>query len=142
MYQQLQTNLCDGVLVSWGAAMDWQLQEQVKYALDFSFGGSQMPIFMNEKSFEKMTKDDQKVFMEVAAQAESVNRDEVYKAIPASKDKFGKAGVKIYTLTDQEKNQWKDKFGIVWQNYKDTNKAAKDINSIFNDWKAAVEAPR
>jgi TRAP-type C4-dicarboxylate transport system substrate-binding protein len=80
--------------------------------------------------------------MEVAAQAEAVNRDEVYKAIPASKDKFSKAGVKIYTLTDQEKQQWMDKFAIVWQNYKDTNKAAKDINSIFNDWKAAVEAPR
>jgi TRAP-type transport system periplasmic protein len=144
MYQQLQTNLCDGVLVAWGAAMDWQLQEQVKYALDFSFGGSQMPIFMNEKSFNKMSSADQKVFMEVAAQAESVNRDEVYKAIPVSKAKFAGAGVQIYTLTDEQKKLWMDKYATIWQNYLDSNKSAgvKDIQSIFNDWKTAVQAPR
>jgi TRAP-type transport system periplasmic protein len=142
MYQQLQTNLCDGVLVAWGAAQDWQLQEQIKYAMDFSFGGSQMPIFMNEKSFNKMTSADQKVFLDIAAQAEAVNRDEVYKVIPQAKDKFAKAGVQIYTITDQEKKQWMDKYAIIWQNYLDTNKGVKDIQSIFNDWKTAVESPR
>jgi len=141
MYQQLQTSLCDGVLVAWGAAMDWQLQEQTKYAMDWSFGGSQMPILMNEKSFNKLSSADQKVFMEVAAKAEAVNRDEVYKAIPASKEKFAAAGVKIYTLTAAEKQQWLDKYAVVWQNYIDKNKAAgvKDIQSIFNDWKTAVD---
>ncbi len=144
MYQQLQTNLVDGVLVSWGAAMDWQLQEQVKYALDWSFGGSQMPVFMNQKSFDKMTSADQKVFMEVAALAEGVNREEVYKVIPESKKKFAAAGVQIITPTDQEKKQWMDKYAVVWQNYINKNKSAgvKDIESIFNDWKSAVEAPR
>jgi TRAP-type transport system periplasmic protein len=141
MYQQLQTNLCDGVLVAWGAAQDWQLQEQVKFAMDWSFGGSQMPIFMNEKSFNKMSSADQKVFMEVAALAEGVNRDEVYKVIPQAKQKFAAAGVQIYTLTDAEKKQWLDKYAIIWQTYIDKNKAAgvKDIQSIFNDWKTAVD---
>jgi TRAP-type C4-dicarboxylate transport system substrate-binding protein len=142
MYQQLQTNLCDGVLVAWGAAMDWQLQEQVKYALDWSFGGSQMPIFMNEKSFNKMTKQDQQVFLEIATKAGAVNRDEVYRVIPESKQKFAAAGVQIYTLTDAQKKLWMDKYAIVWQQYLNTNKGVKDIQSIFNDWKNAVEAPR
>ena len=79
--------------------------------------------------------------MEVAAKAEAVNRDEVYKAIPTSKAKFASAGVKIYSLTDAEKKQWLDKYAIVWQAYIDRNKAAgvSDIQSIFNDWKTAVD---
>jgi TRAP-type C4-dicarboxylate transport system substrate-binding protein len=141
MYQQLQTNLCNGVLVAWGAAMDWQLQEQVKYVLDWSFGGSQMPIFMNEKSFNKLSAEDQKVFLEIAAKAESVNRDEVYRTIPLSKEKFAAAGVQIITPTAAEKQLWLDKYAIIWQNYIDKNKAAgvTDVQSIFNDWKTAVD---
>ncbi|MBN1191848.1 MAG: TRAP transporter substrate-binding protein DctP [Dehalococcoidales bacterium] len=141
MYQQLQTNLCDGVLVAWGAALDWQLQEQVKYAFEWSFGGSQMPIFMNEKSFNKLSPEDQKVFMEIAAEAEAVNRDEVYKVIPQSKEKFAAAGVEIYSPTPEEKKLWLDKYAVIWQKYIDDNKAAgvTDIESIFNDWKTAVD---
>ncbi len=141
MYQQLQTNLCDGVLVSWGAAMDWQLQEQVKYVLDWSFGGSQMPIFMNEKSFNKMSSQDQKLFLEIAAEAEAINREEVYKGIPMSKKVFADAGVQVITPTAQEKQLFLDKYAIVWKNYIDNNKAAgvDEIESIFNDWKTAVD---
>jgi TRAP-type C4-dicarboxylate transport system substrate-binding protein len=142
MYQQLQTGVCDSVLVAWGAAMDWQLQEQCKNVLDFSFGGSQMPIIMNENSWNKLSAEYQKVFMEVAAQAEKVNQEEVYRVIPIARKKWADVGVTITKPTADEQKMWYDKYAIVWNTFKTKNKAAPDIESIFNDWKKAAETPR
>ncbi len=61
MYQQLQTGVVDSVMVAWGAALDWQLQEQVKYVLDWSFGGAQMPVFISEASWNKISPQDQQI---------------------------------------------------------------------------------
>ncbi len=142
MYQQLQTNVVSGVLASWGAALDWQLQEQVNYILDFSFGGSQMAVIMNEASYNKMSAADKKIFDEVCMAAEAVNRQFVAKQIIEAKDKFAKAGVQIYQPTDAEKAAWMDKYKTVWQTYLDNNKGYSDAQDVFNHWKKAVETPR
>jgi hypothetical protein len=80
--------------------------------------------------------------MDVAVEAEDVNRAEVFKAIPAAKAKWASAGVIVNKPTADEQKLWYDKYALVWDSYKTKNKAAKDIDSIFNDWKKAVETPR
>jgi TRAP-type C4-dicarboxylate transport system substrate-binding protein len=142
MYQQLQTNVVTGVLAAWGAALDWQLQEQVQYVLDFSFGGSQLAVLMNEDSYNKMSAADKKIFDAVCVAAEGVNRDFVDKQIIEARDKFAKAGVQIYKPTDAEKAAWMDKYKVVWQAYLDRNKDYPDAQAIFDYWKKAVETPR
>jgi TRAP-type C4-dicarboxylate transport system substrate-binding protein len=141
MYQQIQTGVVSGVLVAWGAALDWQLQEQVNYVLDFSFGGSQLPVFLNESVWNKLSEQDQQIVTQVAAEAEQVNRDFVTKQIPEARQKWADAGVTVIKPTEQEKQLWMDKYSIIWDQYISRNKAAgvTDIQSIFNDWKAAVD---
>jgi TRAP-type C4-dicarboxylate transport system substrate-binding protein len=141
MYQQIQTGVVSGVLVAWGAALDWQLQEQVNYVLDFSFGGAQMPVFMNMNVWNKLSPQDQQIVTQVAAEAEQVNRDFVTKQIPEARQKFADAGVTIIEPTAQEKQLWMDKYAVIWDQYISKNKAAgsTQIQSIFNDWKAAVD---
>jgi TRAP-type C4-dicarboxylate transport system substrate-binding protein len=131
----------DSVLVSWGAAMDWQLQEQVKYVLDLSFGGSQMAVLMNQKSFDSLSAQDQQILMEVAAEAEKVNREEVYRTIPAAKEIWTKAGVTIYKPTAADQKLWFDKYAVIWQQYIDKNLAngTSEVTDVFDFWKAAVD---
>jgi TRAP-type transport system periplasmic protein len=139
MYQQIQNGVCDSVLVSWGAAMDWQLQEQIKYVLDFSFGGSQMAVMMNEKSYNKMDTATKAMFDEVCTASENINRQEVDKSIKLAKEKWAKAGVTVYKPTADEQKLWLDRYAIIWQKYLDTNKAIPAAKDIFNDLKMAVD---
>jgi TRAP-type transport system periplasmic protein len=144
MYQQLQNGVVDSVMVAWGAALDWQLFEQTKWVLDWSFGGAQMPVFMSEAAFNKISAADQKILMDVAAEAEQKNREFVDAQIPQARAKWAAAGVTIYAPNDSEKKLWMDKYQTVWDTYLSKNKAAgaKDMDSIFNDWKNAALTPR
>jgi TRAP-type C4-dicarboxylate transport system substrate-binding protein len=141
MYQQIQTGVISATLVAWGAALDWQLQEQVNSVLDLSFGGSQLPVVMNKSVWDKISSSDQKLIMDIAMEAEQVNRDFVDKQIPEARQKWVDAGVNVIKPTAAEKAEWTAKFQIVWDEYINKNKKAgvKDIDAIFNYWKDAVE---
>jgi TRAP-type C4-dicarboxylate transport system substrate-binding protein len=141
MYQQMQTGVISATLVAWGAALDWQLQELTTSVLDLSFGGSQLPVVLNKSTWDKMSSQDQKLIMDIAAEAEQVNRDFVDKQIPEARAKWASTGVTIIQPTAEEKALWTAKFKVVWDEYISKNKAAgvKDIENIFNYWKNAVE---
>jgi TRAP-type transport system periplasmic protein len=141
MYQQIQTGVIASTLVAWGAALDWQLQEQTNYVLDLTFGGSQLPALLNQSVWDKISPSDQQIVTQVAAEAEQVNRDFVTKQIPQARQKWADAKVSITKPTADQKKLWTDKFNIIWTEYIDRNKAkgVTDIQSIFNDWKAAVD---
>jgi TRAP-type C4-dicarboxylate transport system substrate-binding protein len=138
MYEQLQTGVLDLTTVAWGAAMDWQLQELVDYAIDISWGAGQLPLLLNKSTWDKMSSKDQDIVMEVAAEAEAVNREEVYKVIPESMQLFADAGVDIITPTDAEMAQWEEAFSVIWDEYLEMNKDVKDIDKILQAWKDAI----
>jgi TRAP-type C4-dicarboxylate transport system substrate-binding protein len=142
MYQNIQTGVVTDTLVAWGAALDWQLQELVKYVLDMSFGGGQLPTVMNENTWNKISPQDQQIVTAVAAEAEQVNRDFVTKQIPEARQKWTDAGIPIIKPTADQKAQWIEKFSAIWDKYIATNKAdgVTDIDAIFNEWKTAAEA--
>ena len=142
MYEQLQTGVLDLTTVAWGAAMDWQLQELVDYAINISWGAGQLPLLMNKSSWDKLSSKDQDLIMEVAAEAEQVNREEVYKVIPASQQLFADAGVDIIEPTAAEMAQWEAAFSVIWDEYLEMNKDVKDIDKILQDWKDAIEKTR
>jgi TRAP-type C4-dicarboxylate transport system substrate-binding protein len=138
MYEQLQTGVLDLTTVAWGAAMDWQLQELVDYAIDISWGAGQLPLLLNKSTWDKISSKDQDIIMEVAAEAEQVNREEVYKVIPQSQQLFADAGVDIITPTDAEMAQWEQAFSVIWDEYLEINKDVKDIDKILQYWKDAI----
>ena len=142
MYEQLQTGVLDLTTVAWGAAMDWQLQELVDYAVNISWGAGQLPLLLNESVWDQISSSDQKIIMEVAAEAEQVNREEVYKVIPQAQQIWADAGVEIITPTAAEMAQWEEAFALIWDEYLEMNKDVKDIDKILQDWKDAIYATR
>jgi TRAP-type C4-dicarboxylate transport system substrate-binding protein len=138
MYEQLQTGVLDLTTVAWGAAMDWQLQELVNYAINISWGAGQLPLLLNKSVWDKLSSKDQDLIMEVAAEAEAVNREEVYKVIPESQQLFADAGVEIIEPTAAEMAQWEEAFSVIWDEYLEINKDVKDIDKILQYWKDAI----
>jgi TRAP-type C4-dicarboxylate transport system substrate-binding protein len=144
MYQQMQTGVIDSATVAWGVALEWQLQEQVKNVMDFSFGGGQLPVFVTETAWGKISPEDQQIMMNVAAQAEQANREYNQNQKQEAQAKWGSIGIPVYNPTPEEEKLWMDKFSIIWDQYLNTNKSAgiSDIDAIFNEWKTASLMPR
>ncbi len=142
MYEQLQTGVIDVTTVAWGAALDWQLQELVDYVLDYSLGGGQLPVVMNMDVWDKISSKDQKIIMEVAAEAEQANRDFVTGQIPQARQLWADTGISIITPTAAEIAQWEGAFAAIWDEYLEINKDVKDIDKILNKWKDAIYATR
>ena len=142
MYQNIQTGVVTDTLVAWGAAYDWQLQELVKYVLDMSFGGGQLPTVMTDTAWNKISPQDQEIVTQVAAEAEQVNRDFVTGQIPEARQKWMDAGIPLIKPTEVQKALWIQSFSVIWDQYIAKNKAdgVTDIEAIFNQWKTAAEA--
>lgn len=142
MYEQLQTGVIDVTTVAWGAALDWQLQELVDYALDYSMGGGQLPLVVRTEVWDKISSKDQDIIMEVAAEAEQKNRDFVTGQIPEARQLWADTGIDIIEPTDAEKALWDEAFEAIWDEYLEINKDVKDIDKIFAAWKDAIYETR
>jgi len=140
MYEQLQTGVVDCIMVAWGASMDWQLQELVDYVYNLDFGGGQLPCVISMDVWNKISPQDQQIMIEVAAEAEQVNRDFVTGQIPKAKQLWKDTGIPIVAPTAEELTQWRAAFEVVWDEYtNEINKGAPDIDKILDYWKGAIE---
>jgi TRAP-type C4-dicarboxylate transport system substrate-binding protein len=140
MYEQLQTGVVDCIMVAWGASMDWQLQELVDYTYNLDFGGGQLPCVINTSVWDKISPADQQIIIEVAAEAEQVNRDFVTGQVPQAKQLWKDTGIPIIVPTAEELAQWSEAFEVVWDEYaNEINKGAPDIDKILDYWKGAIE---
>jgi len=144
MYQQLQTGVVSGVLVSIGAAGDWQLQEQVKYCLDWSTGGSQMANIMNMDSYNKMDDASKKIWDDLCVQAEEMNRQVLVETAATNWPKFKNAGVQVFKPSADDQAAWMAKYKVVWEKWVVDMKAKgyTDAQQIFDYWQKAVNTPR
>jgi TRAP-type C4-dicarboxylate transport system substrate-binding protein len=139
MYEQLQTGVIDITTVAWGASQDWSLHELVDYVYDITFGGGQLPCVMNMSVWDKISKKDQDIIMEVAAEAEQKNRDFITAQIPDARQLFADTGIPIITPTAEEEALWEEAFEVIWDEYLEINKDVKDIDKILDYWKDAIE---
>jgi TRAP-type C4-dicarboxylate transport system substrate-binding protein len=90
--------------------------------------------------WNKISAQDQQIMMEVAAEAEQVNRDFVTGQIPEAKQLWKDTGIPIITPTAEELAQWEDAFAVIWDEYKnEINKGVPDIDKILDYWKGAIE---
>lgn len=142
MYEQLQTGVIDVTTVAWNAAHDWQLQELVDYVLDFSFGGGQLPCVLRTDIWDKISSKDQKIMMEVAAEADQVNRDFIKGQLPEARQLWVDTGIEVITPNAQQIAAWETAYKVIWDQYLEINKDVKDIDKIFDYWKDAIYATR
>ena len=92
MYQDLQTGVVSDALVAWGAAMDWQLQEQTKWVLDITFGGGEMSGVMNAQTWNKISPQDQQILTQVGSETEQVDFNFIAKPGTGSPPEMGSCG--------------------------------------------------
>ena len=139
MYEQLQTGVIDVTTVAWMAAADWQLQEQVDWVYDLSFGGGQLPCVITTDAWNKISPADQQIVMEAAADAEQVNRDTLATQRPEARQLWKDTGIPTITPTAEELALWEEAFSVIWDEYLEMNKDVSDIEEIFNHWKGAIQ---
>jgi C4-dicarboxylate-binding protein DctP len=142
MYEQLQTGVISVTTVAWMAAADWQLQEQVDWAYDLSFGGGQLPCVMNTDTWNKISPADQQIVMAAAADAEGVNRHTLAVQRPEAKVLWEESGIPILEPTKAEITMWEEAFKVIWDEYTEMNKDVPDIQQIFDHWKNAIYKTR
>jgi TRAP-type C4-dicarboxylate transport system substrate-binding protein len=95
---------------------------------------------INMDVWNKISAQDQQIMLEVAAEAEQVNRDFITDQVPAAKQLWQDTGIPILTPTTAELSQWQDAFSVVWGEYtNEINKGVPDIQAILKYWESAIE---
>ena len=140
-YQKLQTGVIDATTIHFLATGEFKVYEVAKYALDISFGQSELPFLMSRKSWNKISARDQQIIMDAALVGQKV----AYKAAEERSIKGRQAmldfGGTIVIPTPEERALWEKQFAFIWEKWVSDNEAAGVTNAreILNDWKSAVD---
>ena len=104
MYTSGETGVIDGVVIAWGAFMNWKLYEVYNYHTQVYFSQSNSHFVFNLKTFEKFSSDDQKRIEQLAPWFQ--NAITMATALPTGPDVFKKinkaAGHEIYNWPGED----------------------------------------
>lgn len=110
IYTGLQTGVLDGANTSSASLVSYRIYEQVKCLTapgDNALWVMYEPILMSKKTFNSLTKEQQKVIMKSAKKAEIFATEGAKKADKKLVDAYKKAGVKVVTMTAKQAAMWR-----------------------------------
>lgn len=110
IYSGLQTGVLDGANTSSASLVSYRIYEQVKCLTapgDNALWVMYEPILMSKKTFNSLTKAQQKVLMEASKKAEIFATEGAKKADAKLVDAYKKAGVKVVTMTAKQAAMWR-----------------------------------
>jgi TRAP-type C4-dicarboxylate transport system substrate-binding protein len=110
LYQALQSGMADGAVIPFSAMYDFKLSDIVKHHTIGNLYVMSMSLVMNQKAWEGLSPDIQKIIEENSGSHMSEMAGASYdtydlKGIEAGK----KAGAAFYTLSAEEKKRWVDR---------------------------------
>jgi TRAP-type C4-dicarboxylate transport system substrate-binding protein len=124
MYESLQRGVLDGCSIDWQGFYAYKLPEVVKYILDAKICVVPFFIIMNEKTWNSLPPDIQKVFEEVSGM---FGAELFGKSFQAAKDPAielaKKRKVEITKLSKEEQARWLKTAEPVWEEWIKTNEA-------------------
>ncbi len=138
-YHALSTGVIDTMLTSSASFVSYRLYEVLKYInapRDYSIWYMAENLVISEKTWARLTPEQQKIFMEVA---EWMHQNWIYKNFKTLTDKlvaeYSKAGVDIHYMNEAEFNLWLE-FAkkTAWKNYAETVDGGQELLDL------AVEA--
>jgi TRAP-type C4-dicarboxylate transport system substrate-binding protein len=137
-YHALSTGVLDTMLTSSASFVSYRLYEVLKYInapRDFSIWYMAENLVISEKTWQRLTPEQQKIFMEVA---EWMHVNWIYPNFKTLVDKliaaYTKAGVDIHYMTEAEFNAWM-KFAkeTAWKNFAETVDGGQELLDLAAD---------
>ena len=131
-YHALSTGVLDTMMTSSASFVSYRLYEVLKYInapRDYSIWYMAENLVISEKTWQRLTPDQQKIFMEVA---EWMHINWIYPNFKTLVDKliaaYTKAGVNIHYMNQAEFNAWLD-FAkkTAWKNYAETVDGGQEL---------------
>lgn len=139
-YEKLMTGVTDATFVAISAWHDFKLYEVTNYVLDVPFGGGGHPIVINKATWNKISPQDQQIMKELAFEGAKRSHQALADLNRKSWEEAASKGMKV-TLTEKERKLWEDEFKVQSEKWIAEREALgiKDMRSIFNYWKSAVD---
>jgi TRAP-type C4-dicarboxylate transport system substrate-binding protein len=137
-YHALSTGVIDTMLTSSASFVSYRLYEVLKYInapRDFSIWYMAENLVISEKTWARLTPEQQKIFMEVA---EWMHENWIYQNFKSLADDlvaaYSKAGVDIHYMNQAEFNAWL-KFAqeTAWKNYAETVEGGQELLDLATD---------
>jgi len=137
-YHALSTGVLDTMLTSSASFVSFRLYEVLKYInapRDYSIWYMAENLVISEKTWQRLTPDQQKIFMEVA---EWMHENWVYQNFKSLVDDlvaaYTKAGVDIHYMTEAEFNIWME-FAkkTAWKNFAETVDGGQELLDMAAD---------
>jgi TRAP-type C4-dicarboxylate transport system substrate-binding protein len=134
------TGVTDATFVAISAWHDFKLYEVTNYVLDVPFGGGGHPIVINKATWNKISPQDQQIMKELALEGAKRSHQALADLNRKSWEEAASKGMKV-TLTEKERKLWEDEFKVQSEKWIAEREAMgiKDMRSIFNFWKNAVD---
>lgn len=142
IYESVERGVIDGNIMPWGPVGAFKLQEVLKYHLDAGINPVAMYIVFNQRKFDSLPADVQKVIDEVSEEMFSNwgrwwhETDQV--AIDAAKA----AGNEIIPMSDEQRQAWRERLQPVIDNYlaNDSDLPVDEAKAIYAAMGDAVSA--
>ena len=137
-YHALSTGVLDTMMTSSASFVSYRLYEVLKYInapRDFSIWYMAENLVISEKTWQRLTPEQQKIFMEVA---EWMHVNWIYPNFKTLVDKliaaYTKAGVDIHYMTEAEFNAWME-FAkeTAWKNFAETVDGGQELLDLAAD---------
>ena len=117
VYSGLQTNVIDGVQTNLVTIYGQKFHEVIKYLTIHGQYSFPAVLAMSGKAFSQLSEADQKIFLEAAKEASDFSLAEIERLDKESYQAIEKAGVKIYSLTNEEKQVFIDVTKDIYEQY-------------------------
>lgn len=113
LYLASQRGVIDGFMLIYDIVFGLKLYEVTPYITDTMFSNNIEIVTMNLKKWNSLTKEDQKIFNDVAAEVAPWNMQETINVVEKLKNTMTSKGAKIYQLSPQEKSAYlKDAYAL------------------------------
>lgn len=108
LYSALESNVIDGQENPYPVIESGKLYEVQKYVTETNHLMMPRVLFVGDKFWEKLSDEEKKIVQETAAETMIEMRNNAEGLIAASKATIESGGAEIITITDEERQQWKD----------------------------------
>lgn len=118
MYDAIQKGVLDGMIFDWQGIQSSRLYEVLNHATPFTVVNVPQGFIMNNKTWEKLPPDIQKVFTDMGGKWGAEFFGSAFdQADPEGADNFKKLGKEIITLSPEEQKRWQDSAKPIWNEW-------------------------
>lgn len=141
-YMNMDKGVVDASFLSWSQIWDYKIWETAKYFCDFSFSGGAFAMMMNLDTWNGMSPEDQKIFMELWSEAYEMGAQNTYKEVGKGMKAAPDAGAKVRKLTETEIAAWRKAATPVIEQWMTQAKkiGAKDPEAVLAEWQRLIDA--